>query len=182
MIVDIGVHIYGFSAAEYQRVYDAPVYVSRQYYLVSRLARGKYHALYGGCSPSYHEISVRRAESVRRQLLRLIYNGYRVTEIVERLHGIYVKTDALLTQKLDKLRVSSAALVSRHIEGNYPLFSESFERLVERRGFLLFYIHFLYYYPPSEALPIFPGNKKQSDTVCITLLPYHDRVHGTSRL
>jgi hypothetical protein len=64
-----------------------------------------------------------------------------VAEIVKRLHRIYVKAYAALAQQLDKLGIAAPALVTGNVERHYPLFSESFKRLVHGRGTLSFNIH-----------------------------------------
>ena len=56
---------------------------------------------------------------------------YRVAEVVQGLHAVYVHTHALLTQKSGQLRVAPAALVARHIKRHHPHLTEAFQRFVD---------------------------------------------------
>lgn len=64
-----------------------------------------------------------------------------MTEVIKGLHGVDVNADALLAEQSDKLRISSATLMSRDIKGNDALFAESFKRLVNGGAHLLFQVH-----------------------------------------
>ena len=135
--VHIGIHVYRLRAAEDQGIDGASVYISGHDDLISPLAAGQNHALHRGCGTSHHEKRVGRAESLRRQLLRLTDHRDRMAEIIKRLHGININPHTFFSQKLHKFRVSFSVLMSRNIKGHDPHFSETFQRLINRRPFLL---------------------------------------------
>ena len=55
---------------------------------------------------------------------------YRMTEIIKRLHAVYIHAYTFLPQKLSKLRISSSSFMSWHIEGYHPHAPEIFQSLV----------------------------------------------------
>ena len=61
------------------------------------------------------------------QLFRLPDHGYRMTEIIKRLHAVYIHTYTFLSQKFSKLRISSSSFMSRHIERYYSHTQEFFK-------------------------------------------------------
>ena len=60
------------------------------------LADGEQHALHGGCGAANHQKGGRSAKGVGRQFLGAFDNRNRVAKVVQRLHRVYVHTDALL--------------------------------------------------------------------------------------
>ena len=77
-----------------------------------------------------------RTERLCRQLLRLLDHRYRMAQIVQRLHGIDVDTDAPFSEELHELRIAPSMLMSRNVEGNDPVSPETFQRLIDRRSCL----------------------------------------------
>ena len=57
--------------------------------------------------------------------------GYRVAEIIQRLHAVDIHPNALLAQKGGQFRVAAAALVTGHIKGNHAHLAEIFQRFVD---------------------------------------------------
>ena len=132
-MIDVGIYVNRHSACEYHRIYSASVDISGHDYLVALFAGVHYHALDRRSSSAHHEKGVSRAESLSRQHFRVLDDGYRVTEIVERLHGVDVNVHAVLAEELGKLHISSAALMSGDIKGHYSHAAEFSQRLIYRR-------------------------------------------------
>ena len=86
--------------------------------------------------------TMRKAESFRSHFFRFADNGNRVTEVVQRLHGVYVDADTLLSQQFHQLRISSAPLVAWNIKGYNSIFAEFFQRLIDWRSCLIKTPHF----------------------------------------
>ena len=64
------------------------------------------------------------------QFFCLTDHRYRMTEIIKRLHAVYIHAYTFLPQKLSKLRISSSSFMSWHIEGYHPHAPEIFQSLV----------------------------------------------------
>ena len=90
-LVHLRIYVDRDSAAEHQRVDDALMYVSRQDDLISGFYHREDHALDRRCRSAYHQIGTGRSECLRRKLFRLTDHGDRMTEVVKRLHGVYVQ-------------------------------------------------------------------------------------------
>lgn len=117
--------------AQHQSVQHAAVDVAGQNDLVAPLAGGKHHALHRAGGAAHHQKGVCCAKGVGGQLLGLPDHRYRVAEVVQGLHAVYVHTHALLTQKSGQLRVAPAALVARHIKRHHPHLTEALQRFVD---------------------------------------------------
>ena len=70
---------------------------------------------------------MRCSKSICCQLFRLPNHRYRMTEIIKRLHAVYIHTYTFLSQKFSKLRISSSSFMSRHIERYYSHTQEFFQ-------------------------------------------------------
>ena len=88
--IGFGIYIHRNCAAEDQCVDDATVHISRKYDFISPLECGQHHSLYSRGRTVDHKKRMSRAECIRSQLFSLQDDGRRVTEVVERLHGIDV--------------------------------------------------------------------------------------------
>ena len=85
------IHIDRNRASKHHRAHDAAVDISRQYNLLAPLDCRQHHALDRRCRSAYHQIGAGRSECLRRKLFRLTDHGDRMTEVVKRLHGVYVQ-------------------------------------------------------------------------------------------
>ena len=136
-LIHVGVDVHGHRAAEHQSVDDAAVHVAGEDDLIPPLAGGEHHALHGAGGAPHHQEGVGRAEGVRRQLLCLPDDGYRVAQVVQGLHAVHVQVDALFSQEGRQLRVAPAPLVAGHVEGHHPHEPEALQRLVDRGAVLI---------------------------------------------
>ena len=98
-LIHLRIDIHRNRAAQNQCVDDAFMDVARQDDFIPTLAGGQYHTLYGAGGSAHHEKSLGRAKGVRRQFFRLPDHRYRVAEIVQGLHAVYIHPHALLTQE-----------------------------------------------------------------------------------
>ncbi len=79
-----------------------------------------------------------RTKSISGQLLGLLDDRNRMAEIIQRFHGIHINADTALAQQLHQFRVTPAAFVPRHIEGDHTLTAEFFQCRINRRFLLTF--------------------------------------------
>ena len=70
---------------------------------------------------------MRCSKGICCQLFRFPDHRYRMTEIIKRLHAVYIHTYTFLSQKFSKLRISSSSFMSRHIERYYSHTQEFFQ-------------------------------------------------------
>ncbi|MPN34601.1 hypothetical protein SDC9_182095 [bioreactor metagenome] len=132
------------------------MHISRQDDLIPALADGENHALHAGGGAPNHQERMRRAEGVRRKLLRMLDDRYGMAEIIQRLHRIDIDADTFFAQELNEFRVSASALMPRHVERHHALFSKLRKSVVDWRALLLIQIHrrlsFRRLYPSSQRL------------------------------
>ena len=128
-------------AAEHQGVDGAFVDIPGHDDLVAVLTCGEDHALDCACGSPHQKERVGCPEGVRRQIFRLPDHRDRMTQIVERLHGVHVDLHAFLTEEIHQLGIASSSLVPRHVKGNDPQPPEMFQCAVKRRILLLSDIH-----------------------------------------
>ena len=136
-LVHLGVHIHRHRAAQYQCVQHTAVHIAGQNDLIAALAGGKHHALHTAGGAAHHEERVGSAKGICGQLLCFPDDRYRVAEIIQRLHAVYIHAHALLAQKGGQLRVAAAPLVAGHIKGHHPHFAELFQRFIDGRTVLV---------------------------------------------
>ena len=134
--VHFGIDVDRYRPAQHQRIDGALVHVAGQDDLIPRLAGGQHHALHTAGGAAHHQKRMGCAKGVGGQLLCLLDDRNRMAKVIQRFHRIDIDPDAALSQKLYQLRVAAPSLVSRHVKGYYPLPSEPFQRLVDRRSFL----------------------------------------------
>ena len=139
--IHLRLHIDRNRAAQHQSVDHAFMYISGQDDLIPRLAHGQNHALHRTGSPIHHQERMGRAERICGQFLRPADHRHRMSQIVQRFHGIHIQADTFLSKKLCQFRIPPASFMSRHVEGHYPSSPEFFQRLVDRGGFLIIQIH-----------------------------------------
>ena len=116
VVVDAGVHVDRYRSADHQRIDCAPVDVSRENYLIPRLAYRHHHRLNCSGGSVDDEDGVFRSEGVRSVLLSLLYDGNGVAEVVEGLHGVHVVPHARLAQEVPQRLVAAASLVPGDIK------------------------------------------------------------------
>ena len=71
-VIRIGIHVDGSRAVHNQGVDDAAVHVTRQDDLLTALAGGKHHSLYGRCGTAHHEECMCGAECLGGQFFGLL--------------------------------------------------------------------------------------------------------------
>ena len=130
-LVHFGVDIHRHSAAEHQCVQHAAVHVAGQDDLIPALAGGQHHALHRAGGAAHHQKRVGSAERIGGQFLRFADNGYRMAEIIQRLHAVHIHPNALLAQKGGQFRVAASPLMTGHIKGNHAHLAEIFQRFVD---------------------------------------------------
>ena len=96
----------------------------------------KNHRLNSTRRAIYHHKCMRGAKCIRHKLLSFLDNGNRMTEIIQRFHGINIYPNTSVTQKTYQFRVSSSPLMPRYIKRYYPLLAKFFKSVINRR-FLL---------------------------------------------
>ena len=133
LFVHVGIDVDGDCSSENERIYRAPVDVARHDYLVALLAGVHYHALHRRGGAAHHEEGICRAECLGSQLLRVLDDGYGVTEVVQRLHGVYINIHAVLAEELSEFHITSAPLMSGDVKGNDSHAAEFPQRLIYRR-------------------------------------------------
>ena len=133
LAVHIRINIYGNSAIQNQRINYTFMHIAGQNNLFPGLSGGKHHALHGGSSSSHHEKGMCRTKGLCRQLLRIPNNRYRMAQIIQGLHGVYVQVYTFFSKKLPQLGIAAATLVTRHIKGYHALFTKGLQGLVNRR-------------------------------------------------
>ena len=67
------------------------------------------------------------SKSICCQLFCFPYYGYRMTEVIQRLHAVDIHPYTFLSKELCQLRITSSALMSWYIKWYYPHSSESFQ-------------------------------------------------------
>ena len=130
-LVHFGVDIHRHSAAEHQCVQHAAVHVAGQDDLIPALAGGQHHALHRAGGAAHHQKRVGSAERIGGQFLRFADDGYRMAEIIQRLHAVHIHPNALLAQKGGQFRVAASPLMTGHIKGNHAHLAEIFQRFVD---------------------------------------------------
>ena len=138
LLIHLRINIHRYCAAQYQGIDGAFVHVAGQNDLVSGFAGGENHALYAAGGAAHHQEGMRRPEGIGRQLLRFLDDRNRMTQIVQRFHGIHIDSHAPFSQQFHQFRISPAAFVPRHIEGDYTLTTEFFQRCINGRFLLTF--------------------------------------------
>ena len=73
-----------------------------------------------------------------------------MTEIIKRLHAVYIHTYTFLSQKFSKLRISSSSFMSRHIKRYHSHFPKTFQSFINRCSGL---VKFTIFHP---RIPVFP--------------------------
>ncbi len=136
LLVDVGVDVYRHGSGEDKSVYSASVDVSGHDYLVALLAGVHYHALDCRGSSADHEECICSLESLSREHFRVLDDGDGVAEVIEGLHGVDIDVHAVLAEKFSKLHIAATALVTGHIEGDYPHAAEFAQSLVYRSIYL----------------------------------------------
>ena len=129
-LIHVWIDVHRHRAAQNQSVDYAFMYIAGQDDFITPLACGQDHALHGACRAAHHQKRVGCAKGIRRQFFCLQDDRHRVTEVIERLHAVYVHADALLSQKCGQFWIAPAPLVARHVEGNNPHLPEGFQRLI----------------------------------------------------
>ena len=131
-LVYFRVNIYRNGSAKHQRIDHAFMYISGQYNLIPRFARGENHALHRGGRSAHHQKGMCRAKRIRRQFLRLLDYRNRMAEIIQRFHGIHIDSDAFFPQQFHQLRIPSASFMARHVKRYDPLLAEALQSAVNR--------------------------------------------------
>ena len=131
-LVDARVDINRHSAAYHQCIDGTAVHVPGHNDLLPRLAHGHDHSLDGGGSAVDDEEGMLCTEGLRCQLFSVLYHRNRVTEIVQRLHGIHVHRHTVCTQKITQLLVAPSALVTGHIQPHHIILLMPAQRLINR--------------------------------------------------
>ena len=128
-----GVDVDRHGAADDERVDGASVDVARQDYLVADGAGRHYHRLHRRSGAVHHEKRVVRAERLGRELLRLLDDGNRMPEVVERLHRVDVHGESPLAKVFRQLGIATPALVRGHVEVRKPVYALAVESVRQRR-------------------------------------------------
>ena len=66
------------------------MYITRKYYLIAPFTVGQYHRLNCRCCTSYHKKCIISSKCSGSKFLCVTYNRYRMTEVIEWLHGIHI--------------------------------------------------------------------------------------------
>ena len=131
--VDAGVDVDRHRAADDERVDGASMDIARQDDLVADGAGRHYHRLHRRSGAVHHEKRVVRAERLGRELLRLLDDGNRMPEVVERFHGVDVHGESTLAKVFRQLRIAAPALVRGHVEVRKPVYALAVESVRQRR-------------------------------------------------
>ena len=110
------IYIHRNRTAQYQCIDHAFMYISRQNDLVTCLAAGKHHSLHGRSCSANHKKGMIRTKCFRCQFFCFLDHRNRMTEVIQRLHGIDIQADTFFSQKIRKFRISSSAFMSRYIK------------------------------------------------------------------
>lgn len=75
-----------------------------------------------------------------------------MAQVIERLHTVYVDTDALLSQKRRQLGITSSVLVSRNVKRNNTHVTKCLQRFIDRRSGLVEFKFFLFHINLRSAM------------------------------
>ena len=139
--VTFRIYINWNGAAQHHCSHYTAVYVAGKNDLIAAFCYRENHSLHRGGGSSNHQKSVSSAEGFSGQLFGFPDNRNRMTEVIQRFHGVYVHADAFFAEQRDKFRVSASPLMTGNIEGNNPHFSKIFESLVDRCAALIEMVH-----------------------------------------
>ena len=97
-----------------------------------RFYRSHDHRFDAGTRPADHQKGVRGTESVGRQFLRFTDDRNGVTEIVQSLHRIHIRTDAVAPEEIPERLISPPALMSGHVKMNHAGIAYLFNSIAYR--------------------------------------------------
>ncbi len=171
-VINLRIYINGNCTAQNECIKHTAVNISWQYNLVTTLASGQHHALHRACRAADHQKSVCRTKCIGGELLCFSDDRYRVTQVVKRLHAVYIHTDTLLTEKGGELGISSSPLVTGHVKRNDTHSAKILQRLVYgstvlvKSRALLVLVHF------SSVLDSLTKQKTQAAQKCKLALKF----------
>ena len=127
--------------ADDQRVDGAPVDVAGHDDLVPRLADAHHHRLDAGAGAPDHQKGVGRPEGVGQKLFRLPDNRNRVAEVVQRLHRVHIRADAVRPEEIPERFIAPAALMAGDVEMYHTGIPDAGKRLDNRDPVLIQFSH-----------------------------------------
>ena len=141
--VDTGGDIDRHCAADDQRVNCTAMDIAGHDDLLACLAGGHDHCLHAGTRPADHQKGVICAKSVGCELLCLPDHRNRVTEVVQCLHRIHIRADAVAAKEVTQRLVAPSALMPRHVKMHHAGIPDPFEGVTDRDFCLIQSIQFL---------------------------------------